>query len=172
MKQVLLLRGINVGGHGKLPMADLRAILTGLGAEDVKTYIQSGNAVFSGALGAGQITDAIEAKAGFRPPAILLTENEFSAIQAANPFVDAAMADPKSVHAWICDGPPAPMKPETLALATSETVKIHGNTCYLHAPDGIGRSKLAAKLDKVLGRPTTARNWRSVEAIAALLDAL
>ena len=105
MKHVLLLRGINVGGHGKLPMGDLRGILKGLGAQNVATYIQSGNAVFDGRLTADDITQAIEEKAGFRRPAIVLPGPDFQAVLGENPFGPEAEADPKSVHVWIGAAP-------------------------------------------------------------------
>ena len=168
---VLLLRGINVGGRNALPMAELRAILEGLGAEDVATYIQSGNAVFRGDVTAEAVADGIEAAKGFRPQALVMSCERLEKVMAANPFSKEGEADGKSVHVWFFAGAPKALEDETLALAApSERVEVTGEAAYLHAPDGIGRSKLAATLEKALGVPATARNWRTVMAIAKLVE--
>lgn len=169
MTQVLLLRGINVGGHGKLPMAQLRTILAELGAVNARTYIQSGNAVFEGDLQAETVAAAIEQVVGFRPAAMVLSARAFRNLMKSNPFAAAAEAAPKSVHAWIGTSPLPSLDPATEALAQNEQVSVAGQACYLHAPDGIGRSKLAAKLDRAFGQPVTARNWRTISALAAML---
>ncbi|MBF9031214.1 DUF1697 domain-containing protein [Rhodobacterales bacterium HKCCE3408] len=167
--RVLLLRGVNVGGHGKLPMGELRAILKALGAQDVATYIQSGNAVFRGDLTATEISAAIEDAMGFRPHALVLPAETLAAVIAANPFAEALQTNDRAVHAWFCDGPPAPLSDEIRALAgPSEDVAVSGDVCYLLAPDGIGRSKLAERLERALEVPATARNWRTVRALAAM----
>lgn len=170
MKQVALLRGINVGGHGKLPMADLRLILEALGAEDVRTYIQSGNIVFSGTLSDEAIASAIEDHAGFRPFVIVLSGADFLAILSDNPFETAAATDPKSLHAYVGADALPPLPDTITSLATTEEIAVKGRACFLHAPGGIGRSKLAAKLDRSLNQPVTARNWRTMRAIADLLE--
>lgn len=168
---VLLLRGINVGGRNALPMAELRAILEGLGAQDVATYIQSGNAVFRGEVSAEAIADGIERARGFRPRALVLSAEELVEVIAANPFAEEGAAEGKSVHAWFFEGEPTPLDGKVLALAAAnERVEVIDKAAYLHAPDGIGRSKLAEKLEKALGVPATARNWRTVMAIAKLVE--
>lgn len=168
---VLLLRGINVGGRNALPMAELRVLLEGLGAEDIATYIQSGNAVFRGEVTAESVADGIEAAKGFRPQALVMSRDRLAKVMAANPFPEEGAADGKSVHVWFFEGNPKALEDETLALATpSERVEVTGEAAYLHGPDGIGRSKLAATLEKALGLPATARNWRTVMAIAKLVE--
>lgn len=170
---VALLRGINVGGKHSLPMQALRDILAALGCEDAKTYIQSGNAVFNfdkdSRKLATEITAAIEMAVGFAPSVQLLKREDFQSILDANPFPNA-VAEPKSLHiAFLAETPTAPDLAAIAALqsATEETHLTDG-AFFLHAPDGIGRSKLAAKLDKCLGVETTGRNWRSATAIADL----
>ncbi|MDH3613287.1 MAG: DUF1697 domain-containing protein [Gammaproteobacteria bacterium] len=164
---VALFRGINVGGKHSLPMQDLRDILSSLGCEDVQTYIQSGNAVFSSVVDAqslsGQIKDAIEKRCGFGPPVLLLTVERFQAIAAANPFPDGEET-PKLLHvAFLTAVAPNPDLEALHALkAPSEQFLLCGDAFYLYAPDGIGRSKLAVKIDRHLGVATTARNWRTV----------
>ncbi|MBF9035224.1 DUF1697 domain-containing protein [Rhodobacterales bacterium HKCCE2091] len=171
--RVLLLRGINVGGRNSLPMSDLRTVLEDLGARDVATYIQSGNAVFRGDVSSDAVTVGIEARAGFRPQALVLTAAAFRAVADANPYPDAAAADGKAVHVFFCDGAPRDPDGATRALATeTEDVTVTGNAAYLLAPEGIGRSKLAARLERLLGVPATARNWKTVTALAGMLDAL
>lgn len=168
---VLLLRGINVGGRNALPMAELRALLEGLGAEDVATYIQSGNAVFRGEVTAEAVSDKIEAAKGFRPQALVMSRDRLAKVMAANPFPEEGAAEGKSVRVWFVEGKPQPLNEETRGLAaTSERIEVTDKAAYLHAPEGIGRSKLAAKLEKALGVPATARNWRTVEAIAKLVE--
>jgi len=170
---VALLRGINVGGKHSLPMQTLRDILAALGCEDAKTYIQSGNAVFSFESDvkelAVEITAAIEREVGFAPSVQVFTCDEFQSILDANPF-PGAVAEPKSLHiAFLAETPSAPDLAAIAALqsATEESHLMDG-AFFLHAPDGIGRSKLAAKVDKCLGVETTGRNWRSATRIAAL----
>jgi len=172
---VALLRGINVGGKNSLPMQDLRDILGSLGCENVKTYIQSGNAVFHAADNTktlvNNIRNAIEQRFGFAPTVLLLSADKFKAIAAANPYPQAEET-PKLLHVWFLAE--APTSPDLDALASvkapSEKFALLGDAFYLHAPDGIGRSRLAAKVDRCLGVATTARNWRTVTKLLALAD--
>lgn len=185
---VALLRGINVGGAGKLPMAQLREVLEGLGHRDVATYIQSGNAVFSPGSRAGPqalaraLEDAIEAAAGFRPATVVLTAAELAAVRDANPFPE--VTEPKQLHAGFFPGPPGPTYAAGTRAAqqlaheqgSHDRVVVDGAVVYLHTPDGIGRSRLAELLGrvkdehgaKVLG---TFRNWATVTKLLDLLDA-
>ncbi|MDF0601951.1 DUF1697 domain-containing protein [Psychromarinibacter sp. C21-152] len=170
---VALLRGINVGGRSSLPMGELRTMLGRLGAGPVATYIQSGNVAFRGAIPADAISDAIEAEKGFRPHVLCLSLDDYEAILAANPYRDAAAADGKAVHVVFLDGPPQALSEEVLALATpSEAVAVADRAAYLLAPEGIGRSKLAARLERALGVPATARNWTSARKIADMARGL
>lgn len=174
---VLLLRGINVGGHAKLRMSDLKAILATLGAQHIETYIQSGNAVFTGVIDARGfarlLEDEIQAQNGFRPQALVLSGESFAEILGACPWPEAK-ADPTSSHIWfLADQPPTPELEKLAALATkSERFALGDRAFYLHAPDGIGRSKLAANAERLLGVPATARNINTVMKLGALLEAL
>ena len=172
---VALIRGINVGGTGKLPMADLRDLMDGLGWTDVQTYIQSGNAVFStdgtaDALGQA-LSDAIEKRFGFRRPVLVLSAPAFGQALAANPYAEEAARAPKSVHLFFLLGPArAPDLDALEALrAPDERFALMGNVLYLNAPSGIGRSKLAAKIDRHLGVGTTARNYSTFRALADMM---
>lgn len=172
---VALLRGINVGGHNKLPMAELRSLLERLGATHVQTYIQSGNAAFRHDTGtaaelAAAVTDAIDTARGFRPLVVVLSLDAYDAALSANPFPEAE-DDPKSVHLYfLTQTPEAPdlARLEQVA-ADDERFALDDTVLYLHAPRGIGRSKLATQVEPALGVPATARNWRSAIRIRALV---
>ena len=165
---VALLRGINVGGHNKLPMRELVDTLAGLGFRNIETYIQSGNVVFECEGGSkieltNQIRDAIHQNHGFAPDVMLLSADELEEALLANPFPEAE-AQPKTLHLYFLGSkPPNPdyQRMEEMK-SSSERYALVGKVFYLNAPDGIGRSKLAAGIEKALGVSVTARNWRSV----------
>ena len=171
---VLLLKGINVGGRNRLPMRELVEVLQSLGLRKVRTYIQSGNAVFeSDEADASELGDRISAaineSRGFRPQAFLLELDELADAIASNPFPEAE-AQPKTLHLFFLAS-----APETPDLETAERVRrgserfaLRGRVFYLHAPEGVGRSKLAARAEKVLRVAATARNWRSVCQVLAM----
>ena len=172
---IALFRGINVGGNNILPMANLKTLVEGLDCKNVRTYIQSGNVVFDTATSnakslAIRISDRIERQHGFRPQVLFLTREDFQKAMAANPF-PSAISDHKSLHFYFLAEPP--QKPNTRALdetkSSTETFKLIDRVFYLHAPDGIGRSKLAANAEKLLGVSATARNYRTVEKISTML---
>ena len=168
---VVLLRVINVGGLNSLPMAELRAMLEDLGTQNCQTYIQSGNAVVRGGVVAETLSAAIAAAKGFRPHVLVLPLDTYRKVLDACPFAAQGQADGKSVHVYFADGTPLEPDAQTRALATgTETLAVRQGAAYLHAPDGIGRSKLAAKLDKALAVPVTARNWTTAQAIRALAE--
>lgn len=171
---IALLRGINVGGNHSLPMKSLKSLLEDLGARDARTYIQSGNAAFEASASdakslAERLSSAIETAHGFRPRVWLLERSELARAAEENPFPEA-VAEPKSLHLGFLLS--EPKKPDIAGIealqAQSERCRLIGKTFFLHAPDGIGRSKLAEKMERLLGEPMTARNWRTVEKILEL----
>lgn len=171
---IVLLRGVNVGGKNKLPMKAFAADLEAIGCQDVQTYIQSGNAVFrSSQSSAGRlqlaIADRVESEHGFRPGVQALTVSQLNDTIAANPFPEA-VADPKTLHAYFLAAKPKAADTDGIARlqGLTERSKTVGRVFYLHAPDGVGRSKLAARAERLLGVDATARNWRTVLAIAEL----
>lgn len=173
-KWVALLRGINVGGRNPLPMRDLTAALEGLGAQGVRTYIQSGNAVFTAAIDdatrfARDLGNAIGEGHGFVPEVLVLPVAVLAAAMRDNPFPEAE-SDPKSLHLFFLAQEPVTADHGRLEAlcAESERFELIGRVFYLHAPDGIGRSKLAAGAEKALGVACTGRNWRTVGAIVRL----
>lgn len=167
---IALLRGINVGGKNILPMKDLRALLETLGYGHVRTYIQSGNCVFDAhAVDADSIAGAITARFGFRPNVIVMPAETLQSVLDRTPFPQAA-SDPKSLHLYFLSEPAtsADMAGIEALRGATEDYRLTDQVFYLYAPDGIGRSKLAAKVERLLGVPATARNLRSAMAIAAL----
>jgi uncharacterized protein (DUF1697 family) len=174
---VALLRGINVGGSHSFPMQALRNLLARVGCEDVQTYVQSGNAVFRSSQDAralsSSIRSAINKQFGFASSMCLLTIDEYRSIVAANPFPDA-VDTLKYLHVCFLIGTADSPDLDTLESSRSSTERyeLSANAFYLHAPDGIGRSKLAAKVDKCLGVETTGRNWRTVTKVLELADSI
>ena len=173
---IALFRGINVGGKHILPMKALRALLEDLDAQNVKTYIQSGNAVFQHPSEntselSSAISTAIKDNHGFEPRVLLLDWAEMEQAVAANPFPQAE-SEPKTLHLYFLAS--AAEKPDFQMLnglkKDNEQFKLIDNVFYLHAPDGIGRSKLAERVERALGVATTARNWRTVSKIRALAE--
>jgi len=174
---VALLRGINVGGRNILPMQSLREILRASGCEDVSTYIQSGNAVFNHSASASRISatisSAIESDFGFRPSVMIISANEFRAIAEATPFL-IDVKEPRHLHVSFLSeaAKAADLNGLQELSAADEKFKLTERAFYLHAPSGIGRSKLASAVEKCLGVDATGRNWRTVCKILELLEAL
>ena len=176
-KWILLIRGINVGGKNILPMDALVRDLNSLDLHHVKTYIQSGNAVFhassksSTALGK-KISSRLEARHGFRPHVLVLSADELRSAMERNPFPEAE-GKPSTLHLLFLDSPAttADMNALTSARSSTERFKLDGRVFYFHAPDGVGRSKLAANAERHLGVKATGRNWRTVTKLSALADA-
>jgi uncharacterized protein (DUF1697 family) len=167
---VALLRGINVGGRGKLPMADLRAIVEGLGHADVRTYIQSGNVVFrtrsrSTTAVAAALGEAIAAGTDVTTSVVVRTADELVAARDADPFV-ARGEDPGNVHLTFFPG--AAPDPGDLSDYAPDTAVALGGELHLFLPNGLGRSKLAADLDRRLAPGGTTRNWRTVTTLIAM----
>ena len=169
-----LLRGINVGGNNILPMAKLRNDLESLGLKNVRTYIQSGNVVFDSTARTAsslskRIARLIEERHGFHPHVLLLNQEDLQAAIESNPFPEA-VSDPKTLHFTFLAEPA--IDPNTKALddakSSTENYKLTDRVFYLHAPDGIGRSKLAANAEKHLGVVTTGRNFRTVEKLLSM----
>ena len=172
---IVLLRGVNVGGRHKLPMAALRELLTEVGFENVRTYIQSGNIVLDSSAGdresvAHSIRDAIEGRFGFAPHTFVLDVDAFDAAIAASPFPQGEQ-DPKAVHFFFLAEPHTTADLDGLReLATQgEEFVLTDGVLYLHTPNGFGRSKLVERMHRFIGAETTARNYRSVTAIRALV---
>jgi uncharacterized protein (DUF1697 family) len=173
---IALFRGINVGGTNVLPMKDLVAQLEYLGSQNVKTYIQSGNAVFqneeeNASLLSNKIRAAIKKSHGFEPQVLLLEPEEIERAIESNPFPEAE-SEPKTLHIFFLATMPKDLDLGALASIKSdrERFALEGRVFYLHAPEGIGRSKLAANIEKLLGVSATSRNWRTVRKVMAMVE--
>ncbi|MFF3216661.1 DUF1697 domain-containing protein [Streptomyces sp. NPDC002886] len=175
-----LLRGINVGGNKKVPMAELRQVLEGLGHEEVQTYLQSGNAVFADASGktttalARELEAAIEAHFGFRVPCLVLDGAYLRAVADACPF-PAAELEGKQLHATFCSEQPAESRFASIDAPAylPEEYRVGDRVIYLYAPNGLGRSKLGESLAKpavVKGLDVTTRNWNTVVKLVELTE--
>lgn len=169
--RVALLRGVNVSGAGKLPMAGFRELLVGLGLGAVRTYIQSGNAVFDSDRPAADleaaIRDAVAARFGFAPVTFVLTAEELDEALTDHPF---AGAEPKMVHVFFLREVPAPDEAALRALALpGDGWHIGPRRFTLHTPGGFGTSKLAEKLPRLLPKPMTARNLRTIAALHGMI---
>ena len=174
MTWIVLLRGVNVGGRNRLPMAALRELLAEVGFENVRTYIQSGNIVVDSPDGdrgsvARSVRGAIEGRFGFAPHTFVLDVDAFDTAIAANPFCQSD-EDPKAVHFFFLAEPDSTADLDGLReLATQgEEFVLTEGVFYLHTPNGFGRSRLVERLHRFIGAETTARNLRSVRAIRAL----
>ncbi len=174
---IALLRGINVGGHARLAMADLRDTLEALGHGDVATYLQSGNAVFTSdrtdadELGA-ELTERLTADFGVSPTVMIRTAHELVAVAEANPYLEQARADPTRVHVGFLSAEPADPSAFSFDLEgyAPEELVHDGRTVYLHLPNGIGRSRLAADLAKRASDvELTMRNWRTVARLVEMV---
>ncbi len=172
---IALFRGINVGGKNILPMKDLVALLESLGLQDIKTYIQSGNVISRSKTAdtaqlSRRIGAAIKQSHGFEPQVLLLDAAALEKIIIENPYPEAE-AVPNTLHVNFLAA--IPIKPDLKALekirTESERFHLTGDVLYLHAPDGIGRSKLAANLERLLGVTMTSRNWNTVRKLKEMM---
>ena len=170
-----LLRGINVGRDTAVPMARLRELFADLGCLDVRTYIQSGNVVFSHS---GQwrdlhdrIESAIEKRFGLKVPVMMRDQAALDAIVAANPFRDRDL-DPAKVGVAFCAhavDDDADLRPS----ATMEEIIVAGSELYIYYPNGMGRTALTPSFfrQRLPDNPMTVRNWRTVARLHAMMHA-
>ena len=173
---VVLLRAVNVGGQGKLPMAELRRVAVGCGFAQVRTYIQSGNLVCStpeadSAAVAATLERAIAAETAVSPRVTARTRDELAAVIEANPF-RARGEGPSSLHVtFLGDTDEASLGGLDLDAYLPEEAVAIGREVHMFLPDGIGRSRLAADLSRrTTGPGATTRNWRTVTKLLAMAD--
>lgn len=171
-RQIALLRGINVGGKNVVAMKDLVHLMEDLGCQNVVTYIQSGNVVFDNdnAVTPQTIRQALQSELGIAAKVQLLSDAALRGAIAQNPF---SAEDAKTQHYFFLESAPTDLDGDAIEQAAKETESwsVVGNVFYLHAPDGIGRSKLAAAVEKLVGVSATARNGRTVDKLLDMVDA-
>jgi uncharacterized protein (DUF1697 family) len=173
---VALLRGINIGGHNKVAMADLRTLVSKLGFADVRSLLQSGNLVFrGGARSTAQIETLLEAELKKRLALEVVffvrTAEEWGTLVARNPFREEAERDPGHLVAVLFKEAPSAVKVKelTAAITGPEVVRAKGRAAYIVYPEDIGHSRLTnALIEKKLGTRATARNWNTVLKLRAL----
>ena len=175
-----LLRGINVGGSRKVPMADLRTLMADLGHGGVRSYLQSGQAVFASGHGdaeslADELTQAIEKRFGFSVDVIVRDHAYLRAIVEACPF-PAAELEGKQLHVTYFSAPVDADRFAEIDQAAylPEEFRLGDRALYLYVPDGLGRSKLAEHLSKPRlnkGVIATSRNWNTVVKLVEMTGA-
>jgi uncharacterized protein (DUF1697 family) len=176
VKQIVLLRGVNVGGRNRVPMPALREALEAAGLEDVVTYVQSGNIVLSSNAKPDALAREVEAVIAdsfeLEVVVVVRTRAELAKVVRRDPF--GAVADREKLYqVSFCAEKPAKQALDKLAegAAEGERLLLDGREIYAWFPHGVGRSKLAAQLSKQrLGTVVTARNWTTVKKLLALAD--
>lgn len=172
-----LLRGINVSGHRKVPMAELREACTAAGLADVETYIQSGNVVFSTSAPAGAaalLERLITERFGFEVDVVTRTAAQWATHIAANPFPQATEQDPQHVMLLVSKAPPREDAIAALSARATrgEVIAACADGLVIHYREGVADSKLSPSLiDKLVGSPATGRNWRTVLTLQRMLEA-
>lgn len=166
---VALLRGINVSGRNKIPMSELRSLCAELGWEDVQSYIQSGNLLFKAELTAAKLETelerAIERRFGFSIPILVRAAAVWPSYVRDNPYPDASQIEPNLVMLALSKVVPKPDAVEKLqerAVSGERIVRV-GDALWFHYARGVAKSNLSpALIDRLVGSPVTARNWRTV----------
>jgi uncharacterized protein (DUF1697 family) len=171
---VALLRGVNVGKGRRVPMEALRSLLSGLGYADVKTLLNSGNAVFhatgpSGPAHAKAIAGALSERLSVEVPVIVKTARQLAAVVADNPFADGAPDHSRLLVAFAADTQAlAGLKSIETLVAPPEGFAVGRHAAYLHCANGILESKAGEALLGRLGQAATTRNWATTLKLHAL----
>jgi uncharacterized protein (DUF1697 family) len=175
---VALLRGVNIGGHHKVRMTELRALCESLGLRGTRTHLQSGNVVFRTrerdlARLSRRIEDAIEREAGFRPAVILRTCDELREAVAKSPFAARCGLDPsKLAVVFLASDPGQEIRDAVLKIpAEPEEVRIGEREIYIYFPNGMGRPKLKIPLiERTLKTRMTGRNWNTARRLLEIAE--
>jgi uncharacterized protein (DUF1697 family) len=172
-RYVALLRGINVGKARQIGMPRLTEILTARGHEDVRTHLRSGNVVLTSGLGeaelAADVSAAVRAEFGFDVPVVVRSGAELAAVVAGNPLADVATDPARYLVTFLPAEPEAARVRELPPPEGGGEYLVRGRELYLWLPDGTQGTPIASwNWDRLLGRPGTGRNWRTVERLAEL----
>jgi uncharacterized protein (DUF1697 family) len=175
-RYVALIRGINVGGHRRVSMGDLRELTESLGHESVSTYVQSGNVLFeSGARSERKLEQgfeqAIATELGHDVRVMVRSAGHLGRIVDQNPFA-GRKPEPKQLHVVFLAEKAAASKLRSIDMAAyaPDEMSASGRDLYVYLPNGAGRANLTnAILEKQLGVPGTMRNWRTVTTLADML---
>ena len=173
-RRVVLIRGINVGGKARLPMAELRGLLAEMGFEGARTLLQTGNVVLEDARPPAELEAvfeaALERRFDFRPEVMVRSEEEWTALIATNPFPEEAEREPNRLLAVVLKASPDPERVEVLKSAATvmERVEVIGRTAFVFYPQGVGVSRLS--LEGKLKVRGTGRNWNTVLKLSEMLS--
>jgi uncharacterized protein (DUF1697 family) len=173
---VALMRGINVGGKNKLPMKDLAALFVEAGCQGVRTFIQSGNVVFTAEPGLASqipalIAGQIEKRHGLRTPVVLRTLKQMGNVLGDNPFLKDGSPE-ETLHVMFLADVPDKRKIKDLDQGRSppDSFIVKGSEIYLRLPNGAAKTKLTnAYFDSKLATVSTGRNWRTVTKLIELM---
>jgi uncharacterized protein (DUF1697 family) len=172
---IAFLRAVNVAGHGRVAMADLRAMMMAAGFSDVQTVLQSGNVVFAGGRAGAALEARLEQEAARRldlkTDFLVRSAKEWREVIAANPFPDEAEHDPGHLVVMVLKGAPSAKAVDAVQAAVRGREQVRGGrtVLYITYPDGIGRSKLTgAMIESKLDIRGTARNWNTVMKLGEL----
>ena len=177
---ISMLRGVNVGGHNKIKMEELRALYVSLGFRNPQSFIQSGNVIFTikerdcSAL-SNRISNAIERKLGFRPAVLLRTASELRDAIARNPFATRKSLDPSKLAIIFLEvGPGAEIRKKLLAIKCApEELHADGRELYIYFPNGMARPRLSMPtVERILNTACTGRNWNTVQKLLEMADAM
>ncbi len=168
---VALLRGVNLGAHNRVAMADLRRVLAEAGFSEVATHLQSGNAIFgarqrSAAAVERVVEEVLRAQLGLDIDVMVRTPAELAAVVEGTPYPPG-----KTLYVGFLKSEPAAEAAAALDSARfePERFELRGRELYLHYPNGYGRTKMnGAYFERVLERPVTVRNWNVTSALAEL----
>jgi len=177
---ISLLRGVNVGGHHKIRMEELRELYESLGLRHAQTYVQSGNVVFRTDARdftrlSKRIADAIEQRFAFRPGVILRTAADLRGVIAANPFASRCDLDPSRLLVYfLASEPPADARGRLMRIETApEELRMEGRELYIYCPNGMARPKVAwTFIEKTLQTSGTGRNWNTVRKLLEMAESL
>jgi uncharacterized protein (DUF1697 family) len=176
---IAMLRGVNVGPHNRISMQALLTLCGSLRLENAQTYVQSGNLVFTSkernlsAL-AKRIEDAFEKAFGFRARVVLRTAAEMQTVISKNPFAKRKEIEPgKLLVTFLSEELSAEARKQLEAAeAGPEEIQAQARELYIYFPNGMGRSKLPAVMDRVLKKTGTARNWNSVTKLLEMAEGI
>ena|SRR6266480_2535500 len=170
-RYVVLLRAVNLGSTNKVAMADLRELFESLGYGDVRTFIQSGNVVFSSTatVKAPPIEAALADRFGFSIPVMLRSQRQLAAVVKGNPFADV---DPARIHVGFLARPPGAKARAGLdkSECAPDQFRIRGSDAYLHLAGGVANNKVTGYLTRKLGIPMTVRTWQTVTKLLDLAN--
>jgi uncharacterized protein (DUF1697 family) len=172
---IALLRAVNVGGNNLIKMSDLRDLLAGLGLEEVRTHLQSGNAVFKArsqdrAELSREISAAVHAAHGHRPEVILRTADELRRALDRVPF-DPSANPSQVLITFLADAADPEGAKQLAAYEGPEEVAVHGSEVFVYFPEGMGRSKFnRVPMEKMLGTRGTGRNLNTVRKLLEMAE--